>query len=73
MLEVHAIWDSEAGVWVAESPAVPGLVAEARSPNELNAKLRTLIPELLELNHAGTGHTQFHVRYEHEDVGVLSY
>jgi hypothetical protein len=42
--EVLAQWDAEAGVWVAESK-VPGLVAEADSPNVL-----VLIPELLELN-----------------------
>ena len=27
--EIRAQWDSEAGVWVAESEDVPGLVAEA--------------------------------------------
>ena len=48
--EIRAQWDSEACVWVAESADVPGLVAEADSPNALVHKLRTLIPELLELN-----------------------
>jgi predicted RNase H-like HicB family nuclease len=48
--EILAQWDSEAGVWVAESDDVPGLVAEADSPNVLAQRLRTLIPELLELN-----------------------
>jgi hypothetical protein len=42
--------DSEAGVWLAESEDVPGLVAEASSPSILAQKLRSLIPELLELN-----------------------
>jgi predicted RNase H-like HicB family nuclease len=50
--EIRAQWDSEAGVWVAESEDVPGLIAEADSPNVLVQKLRTLIPELLELNGA---------------------
>jgi len=45
--QVRAQWDSEAGVWVAESEDVPGLVAEAESPNMLREKLRVLIPELL--------------------------
>ena len=49
---VQARWDSEGGVWVAESEDVPGLVAEAESPNLLARKLRVLIPELLELNGA---------------------
>ena len=48
--QVLAQWDSEAGVWVAESDDVPGLVAEAESPNVLREKLRVLIRELLELN-----------------------
>ena len=48
--EVLALWDSEAGVWVAESEDVPGLVAEAESPNNLAEKLKVLIPELVELN-----------------------
>ncbi len=47
---VQARWDGEGGVWVAESEDVPGLVAEAESPNALAKKLRVLIPELLELN-----------------------
>ncbi len=47
---VRAIWDSEANVWVAESDDVPGLVTEAPTPQALVAKLRVLLPELLELN-----------------------
>ena len=63
--QVLARWDSEAGVWVAESDDVPGLVAEAESPNTLREKLRVLIPELLELNgviEKGSGPFQFNVR-----------
>ncbi len=47
---VHAEWDEEAKVWVATSEDVPGLVAEAETVEALDARLRTLIPELLELN-----------------------
>ena len=72
--EILAQWDSEAGVWVAESDDVPGLVAEAGSPNVLAQKLRTLIPELLELNGAPSDRTaRFHVRYQHEDSDVLAF
>jgi predicted RNase H-like HicB family nuclease len=72
--EIRAQWDSEAGVWVAESEDVPGLVAEADSPNVLVQKLRTLIPELLELNGATSGRTaSFHVLYQHEDSGILTF
>lgn len=71
--EVLAQWDSDAGVWVAESEDVPGLVAEADSSNRLAQKLRTLIPELLELNGVPSGQTaKFHVRYQHEESGVLA-
>ncbi|MGH7907097.1 MAG: DUF1902 domain-containing protein [Candidatus Binataceae bacterium] len=49
-LVVRAFWDEDSGVWVAESADVPGLVAEAPTPRELEDKLKVLIPELLELN-----------------------
>ena len=50
---VHAFWDEEAGVWVATSDDVPGLVTEAETQDELLAKLHVLIPELIELNGDG--------------------
>ena len=51
VLRVRATWDPEAGVWVAESDDVPGLITESPSLDQLIEKLKTLIPELLELNH----------------------
>ncbi len=69
--EIRAQWDSEASVWVAESDDVPGLVAEADSPNLLILKLRTLIPELQESN--GIAHqpnASFHVLYQNGHIGV---
>lgn len=72
---VQARWDSESGVWVAESDDVPGFVVEAESPNALAKKLRVLIPELLELNGAlepGNEPVEFVVRYEHEESGVAA-
>ena len=72
--EILAQWDREAGVWVAESEDVPGLVAEADSPNVLAQKLRILIPELLELNGVASDcAASFHVLYQHEDIGVLAF
>ncbi len=47
---VHAEWDGDARVWVATSDDVPGLVTEADTTEALIARLRTLIPELLEAN-----------------------
>ena len=60
-------------MWIAESDDVPGLVAEAASPNALSQKLRVLVPELLELN--GVPHqtpVTFHVRYEYDELEVLA-
>ena len=48
---VTATWDDEAKVWVAESDDVPGLVNEGPTLEALQAKIRVLVPELLELNH----------------------
>lgn len=71
--EILAQWDSEAGVWVAESDDVPGLVAEADSPNTLAQKLRILIPELLEVNGVPRNRrARFHVRYQYEESDVLA-
>jgi predicted RNase H-like HicB family nuclease len=54
--KVTAFWDPEASVWVAESEDVPGLVTEADTVEQLVAKLRTMVPELLEANGIlGTG------------------
>ena len=55
-ISVNAFWDDEAGMWVAESDDVPGLVAEAATVEELSIKLESLIPELLTLNRVTLGH-----------------
>jgi predicted RNase H-like HicB family nuclease len=72
---VAATWDSEAKVWVAESDDVPGLVAEADSPESLLAKLKTRIPELLELNDSRFkeySSLELRVQYHGEDRTTLS-
>ena len=50
MILVRAQRDDLAGVWVATSDDVPGLVTEADTIEELQAKVLVMIPELLELN-----------------------
>jgi hypothetical protein len=50
---VHCEWDDDAKVWYVAHSTVPGLATEATGPVELTAKLRLLIPELLELNTDG--------------------
>lgn len=48
LIVVRATWDSEAEVWTAESTDLPGLVTEAASLDELDAKLPDLIRDLLD-------------------------
>lgn len=48
LIVVRATWDSVAEVWTAESSDLPGLVTEASSLNELDAKLPDLIRDLLD-------------------------
>ncbi len=47
---IQAFWDTEAEVWVATSDEVSGLATEADTLENLNEKLRAMIPELLILN-----------------------
>lgn len=47
---INAQWDSEAGVWVATSDDIAGLVTESKTFEALLRKLRTLVPELFQLN-----------------------
>ncbi len=49
-LKIHAIRDSEAGVWYVDESDVPGLATEAETLEALAVKLKVMIPELLELN-----------------------
>jgi predicted RNase H-like HicB family nuclease len=50
MIKVHAFWDNDAKVWVAESDDIPGLATESETMEHLIQKLHILIPELLEAN-----------------------
>ena len=54
-LFVRAEWDEEAHVWVATSDDVPGLATEAETTEALMAKLKVMIPELMEANGYGDG------------------
>lgn len=47
---VNCQWDPEARVWYVAESDVPGLVTEAPTLEEMEAKLMRMIPELLELN-----------------------
>ena len=45
---VHADWDPDAGVWVATTRDLRGLVTEAETMEALRAKLPGMIRDLLE-------------------------
>lgn len=49
-LVIEALWDAEAGVWVATSPDVPGLATESESIESLLVKLSVVVAELMQLN-----------------------
>jgi len=67
-IRVDAIWDAEAGVWVATSEHVPGLAIEAGTLETLLDRLRVIIPELLKLNSGITGDIPFRLISERTDV-----
>lgn len=47
---INITWDEEAAVWVATSEDVPGLVLESGSFDALVERVRSAVPELLQLN-----------------------
>lgn len=53
-LRVDALRDDEAGVWSASSTDIDGLAIEATTKEVLIERLKTVIPELLELNHTNS-------------------
>ena len=47
---IKTTWDDQAGVWVATSNELPGLVVETATTDQLEAELKLLVPELRHLN-----------------------
>jgi len=71
---ISAFWDAEAAVWVASSDDVPGLVTEADTMEQLVAKLKLLIPDLLEANGIlpkAYDSVPFHLHTEMNDVAAI--
>lgn len=60
--KIKMSWDGEAAVWIATSDDVPGLVLESESLDALFKKVRTAVPELLELN--GTAPSSYSLDYQ---------
>ena len=63
---VQTMWDPEAGVLVATSDDVPGLVTEAADDKSLIAKLRVMVPEMLFENHVLSPGYRGAIRYRVE-------
>jgi Domain of unknown function (DUF1902) len=49
-ITINARWDDEAGVWLATSNDVPGLVVEADTWPAMIEEVRLVLPDLLELS-----------------------
>jgi predicted RNase H-like HicB family nuclease len=69
---VHAQYDRDAAVWVAESADVPGLVTEAETLDSLVTKLRSLVPELLRENGVQEKQPTLHVVGDYRETLVAS-
>jgi predicted RNase H-like HicB family nuclease len=63
-------WDDEASVWIAESQDLPGLILESDSFDTLVERVKTAVPELLELS--GTDHTQVKLHFKAECLAVVA-
>ena len=53
-MTVKATWDDDANVWYARSDDVQGLAIEAAALEELQSRILTILPELVELNGPAT-------------------
>lgn len=51
-IAIDARWDAEAGVWIATSNDVAGLVVEADTWPAMIKEVRLVLPELLEISSA---------------------
>ena len=56
---VQLNWDADAGVWIATSDDIPGLVLESGSFDALLERVRFAAPELLDLNQRKSNPCQF--------------
>jgi len=67
---ITVIWDDEASVWVAESEDIPGLILESSSFDELVGKVKTAVPELLEISKVN--HSQVKLHFKAEQLAVVA-
>lgn len=63
-IAIEAVWDDEAGVWIASSDDVPGLVVEADTWPRLLEEIGRILPDVIELNGLKLDPSEFTVRVE---------
>ncbi len=54
-MKVDARWDGEAGVWIATSVDIPGLVVVAANWPSMIEEVRLVVPDLLKLEASMSG------------------
>ncbi len=64
---IRFFWDKEASVWIAVNDYIP-LTMESSSLDELMAKVRVAIPELVELNKLETPRYLYFLAENREEV-----
>jgi hypothetical protein len=52
-ISIQARWDDDAGVWIATSNDVPGLVIEAETWPAMIDEVKVTLPELVEVSGGG--------------------
>jgi len=57
-------WDDDAAVWIAESKDIPGLILESGSFDALVERVKTAIPDLLELDSSERSQIKLHLTAE---------
>jgi hypothetical protein len=57
-------WDSEAHVWIAESDDIPRLILESGSVDALIERIKSAVPELLELSGKAAHNIGINIRAE---------
>ena len=68
LYEIQCSWDPEAGVWIATSNDIPGLVLESESFDTLIGRARTAAGELILLNGLKTENARLRYHTVREDA-----
>ena len=64
---IRLIWDEESGVWIATNDEIP-VALEADSVDVLIERVRTAIPELIEMNHLPMPQSLYFLAEKHVEV-----